>query len=120
MPEDCFVATLRLRSSLSLVTPLSAGDSQVKRFPLEIGGWHLLDVFRHAVEGRILSANERAAGMVHKPAELQRADVVDPFRRRARIGDHILAVEVIEIAVVSFVHGFLNSLALRRFYQVKR
>jgi hypothetical protein len=57
----------------------------------------LLDIFRDAIESWVVLTDQCAAGMVHKSAELQRANVVDPFRGRARIGDHIFTADVEEL-----------------------
>ena len=90
-------------STAGFAAPLSARlDSQIKRFPLEVGGRHLLDVFRNAIEGRVIFADERPAGMVYEAAELQRANVVDPFGRCAWACDHVFTIFIIEVAVV---HG---------------
>jgi hypothetical protein len=70
----------------------------------EIGRRHLLNVFCDAIERWVILADQRAAGMIDKPAELQCADVIDPFRRRARIGDHIFTIGIVEVAIV---HSFI-------------
>src|SRR5271157_6543543 len=74
-------------------------DAQVKRRPFEVRGGQLRDIFGEAVQRRVPLAEQGSAGMVHKAAEGQRADVVDPLHRRSGIGDDILAVCIIEETV---------------------
>ena len=75
-------------------------EAQVERCAFEVGGGQLRHVLGDAVERRVAFAQQRAAGLVHEAAERQCADVVDPLGRRARIGDDVLTICVVEIAVV--------------------
>lgn len=73
---------------------------KIKGFAFEIGRWHLLDVFSDAIECWITFANQRTTCMIDKTAEAKSADVVDPFCWGTRIGDHVFAVGIIEIAII--------------------
>jgi len=68
----------------------------------EVGRWQLLDILGDAVEGWVIFTDQGAACVVHEAAELAGADIVDPLDRRARVGDDILAMLVVEVTETHF------------------
>ncbi len=84
-------------------SPSRRRESKVERLPFEIGRRYLLDILRDAVESGVLFTDERAASVVYKTAKLQCANVINPLCWRARIGNYVLSVVIVEVAVVHCV-----------------
>ena len=85
--------------------------TQVKRAAFELRSGELRNVLADAVERGIPFADEQTSCVVYEPTERQRTHVVDPFRGRLGIGDHVLAVKIVEVAIF---HGAETTQARRR------
>ena len=87
---------------------LARALAQVERVALELGARQLRDVLGDPVQRGISLAQQKTARVVDEATEAERANVVDPFDRRARVGNHVLAGLVVEVAVLHCSRGSLQ------------